>query len=277
MIVVESFGITDIGRKRKENEDQLLINDDLKLYLVADGMGGHAAGKVASNMTTEIIQEHITYNNQAETIQSENNNENLSNNANHLIQSIQLANSKIYKTAQESESYRGMGSTVSAVYFTNKTMIAANVGDSPIYLVHNNNIDLLSVPHTVLEERKALNIDENNFPKDKYSNMLTRAVGIDNTTTPDISEIQCFKGDILIIASDGLSNKVKMEEIHYIVNTEQPDDACKILVGLANKRGGEDNITIIVLKILNIYKETIYRKYIQTPIEYVLQFLNKTK
>jgi protein phosphatase len=144
-----------------------------------------------------------------------------------------------------------MGSTVSSVYFTNNTLISANVGDSPIYLIHNGRIEMLSVPHTVMDEQAKLDPQNAQQLGNEFKHMLTRAIGVKETVEPDISEIQCFKGDKLIICSDGLSNKVTTDEIHEIVNKERSEKACRKLVDLANERGGEDNVTVIVLNVKN--------------------------
>ena len=142
-----------------------------------------------------------------------------------------------------------MGSTVSAVYFSDGTFIVANVGDSPIYLVRDGKIKLISVLHTVLAEQAA--IDPENAEKlgREFRHVLTRAMGTEGSVKVDIYEIQCFKDDILVISSDGLSDKASPDEILDLVNQNELDTACQKLVKLANDRGGEDNVTTIVLKV----------------------------
>ena len=177
--------------------------------------------------------------------------ESLSLEANRLLSGIRLANKSVFQAAQSKTTYRGMGSTVSTVYFTNNTLVTANVGDSPIYLIHNGKIEMLSVPHTVMAEQAALDPDNAQQLGREFRHMLTRAIGVSETVDADVSEIQCFKGDKLIICSDGLSDKVSKEEIHEIVKKERSEKACKKLVNLANERGGDDNVTVIVLKVKN--------------------------
>jgi protein phosphatase len=142
-----------------------------------------------------------------------------------------------------------MGSTVSAVYFSNGTFIVANVGDSPIYLIRDGKIKLISVIHTVLAEQTA--IDPANAEKlgMEFRHVLTRAMGTERSVKTDIYEIQCFKNDILVISSDGLSDKASPNEILKLVNQNGLDTACQQLVNLANTRGGDDNVTTIVLKV----------------------------
>ena len=250
MVAIESAGITDIGKKRKNNEDSLFLDDDLGLYIVADGMGGHFAGEVASRLVVETIRDYMSRFKEDEDVEElEDTDESLSKEANRLLSGITLANQGVYQVAESNESYLGMGSTVSVVYFTDDTIIAANVGDSPVYLVHDGSIELLSVTHNVLAEQTAKNPEAAKRLGPEFKHMLTRAMGIEKTVKPDICEIQYFDGDILTISSDGLSDKVTPDEVLDIVESERPEMACQTLVDLANERGGDDNITIIVLKV----------------------------
>ena len=250
MYVIESAGLTDVGRRRKNNEDALFLDDKQQLYVVADGMGGHQAGEVASGMVVETLWEYIKrFGGKTEVEELEDPDESLSKEANRLLSGIYLANKSVFQAAQGKEEYQGMGSTVSSVYFTANTLIAANVGDSPIYLVHDGSIEQLSVPHTVLAEQAALDPEGAQQLGGEFKHMLTRAIGVEESVKADISEIQCFKGDILVISSDGLTETVEKEEIHEVVKKERPERACRTLVNMANDRGGKDNITVIVLKV----------------------------
>ena len=250
MILIESAGITDRGKKRKGNEDALFLGDSLGLYVVADGMGGHLAGEVASRLVVDTIEGFIK-DNQKNPVEDNLNNgdRTLSREAKRLLSGIHLSNKVVHDAACNNSSYRGMGSTVSAVYFTDGSFIAANVGDSPIYLIRDGNIKLLSVPHTVIAEQTAL--DPENAAKlgMEFRHVLTRAMGTEEYVKADIYEIQCFKNDILVISSDGLSDKASPEEILQLVDGNGSDTACRQLVDLANERGGDDNITAIVLKV----------------------------
>lgn len=250
MYVIESAGLTDVGKRRKNNEDALFLDDKQQLYVVADGMGGHLAGEVASGIVVETLWDYIKrFDEETEVEELEDQDESLSKQANRLLSGIYLANKSVYQAGQGKEEYQGMGSTVSSVYFTTNTLIAANVGDSPIYLVHDGSIEQLSVQHTVLAEQAALDPEGAQQLGGEFKHMLTRAIGVDETVKADISEIQCFKGDILVIGSDGLTEMVDKEEIHDVVKKERPEKACRTLVDIANERGGKDNITVIVLKV----------------------------
>jgi protein phosphatase len=250
MIIVESASIIDKGKKRKTNEDALILEDALGLYVVADGMGGHLAGDIASRLVVETIKEYIKKSiDNGDCDQTTDFDEALSREANRLLNSIRMSNQVVHETSLASRSCQGMGSTVSAIYVTESTLIAANVGDSPIYLVRDGNIKLLSVPHTILAEQKALNPENAEKLGMEFRHVLTRAVGTEKSVKADIYEIQCFRDDILVISSDGLSDKVSPQEILELARNNGPHAACQKLVELANDRGGDDNITVIVFKV----------------------------
>ena len=249
MIIVESAGISDVGRKRAGNEDSMFLDDEHKLYVVADGMGGHQAGEVASGLVVDTIRDYMRRFHEEDNVEElEDIDETLSKEANRLLSSVHLANLGVNKVSHTKELYRGMGSTVSAAYFIDDTLIIANVGDSPIYLIHNGRIELLSVLHTVVAEQEALDPEGAKNLGREFRHMLTRAMGIQETVEPDICEIPIFKEDMVVLSSDGLSDKVSPEEILDVVKGEKTDRACQKLVNMANERGGDDNVTVIVLK-----------------------------
>lgn len=258
MVLVESAGITDVGRKRTGNEDSFFLNDDLRFYVVADGMGGHKAGEVASKMVVEAMRDHMkAFNEEAEADDISTFDSSLSKKANHLIAGIHRANQSVYQLSQSSEAYQGMGSTVSAVYLTGETLIVSNVGDSPIYLIRKGTVQTISVPHTWAAEHAAIAPKGAKPLGKQYQHMLTRAVGVEETVKPDTSELQIHKGNILVICSDGLSDNVSANEIRDIVVKKQPALACRSLVDLSNERRGHDNITVIVLKIKEISDDSL--------------------
>ena len=244
MLTVQSAGISDIGKKRESNEDRLCVDDDRGLYVVADGMGGHRAGEIASSLVVKSIRDFLVA---PETPAGNGPRAGLlSPEAGRLLAGIEWSNRVVHETAAAHADYRGMGSTVSAVYLGDDTVIAANVGDSPIYLIRNENIDLLSVPHTLQAD----------FANETFTalmgNILTRAVGSKDTVDADICELNAFKGDVLVICSDGLSTKVPPLEIMSIATSRPPDEACRELVDLANARGGDDNISAVLLRVTGV-------------------------
>jgi protein phosphatase len=244
---VESCGITDVGRKRKGNEDSYFLDEKLGIYVVADGMGGHLAGEVASRLVADTIEELITgyaagmTGALMEIPQA-------SIHSVWLLSAIHEANTRVFNLSKSSKEYEGMGSTVSAVYVTPRTLIASNVGDSPIYLFRNNETSLLSVPHTAMAEYAAFAPAGAKPLSDKYRHVITRAMGSKETVEPDFRELVPLPGDGIVLCSDGLSDMVKPEEVMEITLGNPASKAARMLVDLANERGGVDNITLIVLK-----------------------------
>jgi len=256
MVKIESAGISDIGKRRKQNEDSFFLDDRMGLYVVADGMGGHNAGEVASKLVVETIRDYIRQGqSDARVEERTDTGANLSKEARLLLAGIQLSNRIVHQTALSNEAYRGMGSTVSAVYFTDKTFIVANVGDSLIYLFRDGEIEQLAVPHTLVAEQSERDPDNAELLWNDFKHVLTRAMGVDEKVKADISEVPFFKNDILVICSDGLTDKASAEEILELVNDRGSVKACKGLVDLANARGGDDNITAIVLKVTSMGDE----------------------
>jgi serine/threonine protein phosphatase PrpC len=257
MVKIESAGISDIGKRRKQNEDSLFLDDRMGLYVVADGMGGHNAGEVASKLVVETIRDYIKQGQSNGPVEERAGiDANLSKEAGLLLAGIQLSNRIVHQTALSNEAYRGMGSTVSAVYFTEKTFIVANVGDSLIYLIRDGEIEQLAVPHTLVAEQTERDPDNAELLWSDFKHVLTRAMGVDEKVKADISEKPFFKNDILVICSDGLTDKADDEEILELVYNRRSEKACKSLVDLANARGGDDNITAIVLKVKSMGHET---------------------
>ncbi|MGD9150381.1 MAG: protein phosphatase 2C domain-containing protein [Desulfobacterales bacterium] len=250
MIEIESSGITDIGRRRELNEDSLFYNDGMGLYVVADGMGGHNAGEVASQLVVDTIRDYLNQNSDPDPVQDPIKADGkLSKDARRLLSGIHLSNHVVHQAALQNEDYKGMGSTVSVVYLTDRTFIVANVGDSLVYLIRDGKIKLLSVPHTLVAEQAELDPENAELLWNDFKHVLTRAMGVDKSVKADIKEIPFFRNDILVISSDGLTDKATPEEILELVDNQRSHLACQKLVDLANARGGEDNITAIVLRI----------------------------
>ena len=246
----EVAGQTDIGKKRKINQDAFLIDEEKGLFIVADGLGGHRAGEKASLLATETVQNFFRQNLEDNTTQKTKNSDvNLSPIAKSLHHSIEKANQLVHLKALNVSKYNGMGTTIAAVCLQDKNLISANVGDSPIFLIQKGKVYPLSETHTVEEEH---NIPEtshlNSFGKN-YWKMLTRAIGIEEKVKPFLCEIPVFEGDSFVLCSDGLSKSVTLEEIAKIIQRYPAKEACSLFIELANTRGGKDNITVIVIKI----------------------------
>ncbi len=250
MTEVEAAGVTDVGRMRKANEDSFYMDEALRIYVVADGMGGHKAGEVASRIVVETIQDKIGQepsNTDGENLITDN--QNLSPAATRVLSGIHLANQAVFTLSESNKDYKGMGSTVSAILLAGKKIISANVGDSPIYLIRNDVIEELYTPHTYIAEHAKLAPEGAKPLGEQYSHMITRAVGLKELVQPDICEIEGLQGDTIVICSDGLSDLLKPEEIKKVTAKYKPEKAVRALVAHANKRGGRDNITVIIIHI----------------------------
>ena len=252
MIIIDSAGLSEIGKKRRDNEDRMLVNDTLQLYAVADGMGGHQAGEVASQMALDTLQTYFQNPGKSDPQVSRASGRRLSEKANDLLRGIRLSNCKVHEASRANSAHRGMGTTVAAVCFTDDTIIAANVGDSTIHLIRNDEITLLSVTHTLLAEQAAIDEEFAERLGGELGHVLTRAIGTRAEVKIDVSEMECFPEDIFVISSDGLTNKATPAEIKAIVNSEAPRKACRRLIDLANDRGGDDNITAVVAKVKRV-------------------------
>lgn len=250
-MMVQAAGSSDIGKMRKANEDRFLLNDPIGLYVVADGMGGHRGGGVASRIAVETIDAFMQNPSAASPpMDPTPDDDSQSEAAIRLRQSISLANQKVYQQSISDMACRGMGTTVSALYLSQNAIITANVGDSPIFLIRNGEIENLYTPHTLLHDQQQVPKSmEGKISKSKLGHILTRAVGIRSSVGIDLVETPCFSGDIVVICSDGLSGKISRQEICQLVIQNDSETACKKLTEIANQRGGEDNITVIVVRV----------------------------
>ena len=250
MATIDSAGFTDVGRKRKGNEDSFFFDDDLRLYVVADGMGGHAAGEVASRIVVDTMRDFVRQftDNPAGAAQLPRTDQGLSSETNLLLNAVHLSNRAVHQKAQTNVKYKGMGSTVSAVLFADGQLSVVNVGDSPIYLIRNDSVEVVSTPHTMMDEYREMATTAARKVGNHLRHVLTRAMGLHEKVQPDARDIALSGGEIVVICSDGLSDKVTAEEVQEVVTRQTPDRAVTSLVDMANERGGEDNITVIVAK-----------------------------
>jgi protein phosphatase len=247
---MDSAGISDVGRKRKGNEDALFLDDALCFYVVADGMGGHAAGEVASRIVVDTMRDFVRQfaAGPSGATQLPKTVPQLSTTANLLLNAVHLANRAVHQKAQSNVSYRGMGSTVSAVMFGKDRMSVVNVGDSPVYLIGDGVIQVVSTPHTMMDEYKELAPEATRKVGNHLRHVLTRAVGLGKRVEPDARDATLTGGETVVICSDGLSDKVSEAEILSVVSDHPPEAAAKTLVAMANDRGGDDNITVVVVR-----------------------------
>lgn len=245
MMIVSA--ISDIGVKRENNEDAMYASSDegLPLFIVADGMGGHNAGDIASNMAVEIIRDKFI---------SMKDNLNSSRKIKKTINNVLLeANNFIYKKSLDLDGCDGMGTTVVLGYYFNNKFYLGHVGDSRAYIISNNNIRQITDDHTLVNELvKKGSISKSQALNHPQRNVITQALGTDIDIHIDIYEVEFNDGDVLLLCSDGLYNMVDEELIlDTLINSPSLDDGTKVLVNKANENGGIDNITIITTKLDN--------------------------
>jgi serine/threonine protein phosphatase PrpC len=247
--VLDVAGLSDRGVKRDHNEDAWagphpsLTREQLgkkgQLYVVADGVGGHQAGDVASLMAVEIIQQQYYADPSATVVAS-------------LKAAIQSANDQIVREATARLARRGMSTTVTAAVVRDDQLIVANVGDSRTYLIHNGQARQLTDDHTWVEEQVRVGlISRTEAAKHPQRNIITRSLGSDRTLDIDIFEAKLDPGHSILLCSDGLSNLISKQEIGNIVNKGWlAEEAVNELIELAIKRAAPDNVTAVLINIV---------------------------
>jgi protein phosphatase len=243
---------SDVGRKRKGNEDALCLNDEQRLYVVADGMGGHAAGEVASRVAVDAIAEFVelTGGNQ-EITWPFGLDDTISYEGNRLKTAVRHANTRVIEATRESAEYEGMATTVAAVLVDGDIANLAHVGDSRIYLWNGESIEQLTRDHSwVNEQIENGAISPEQARSHPLRNVVTRALGGRADLVVDIQSRRMAPGDMLLLCSDGLTTMVPDDGIARILRESEGDvaRATTALISEANERGGEDNITVVLLK-----------------------------
>lgn len=247
---VNGIGLTHVGRQRQHNEDTFLVELEAGLFLVADGMGGHAAGEIASRIAVEAISEFILHTAEEEGTWPHAYDERLKRSTNRLMAALKLANTRVLEAMRKDARLRGMGTTVVASMVDGDTISFAHVGDSRAYMVREEQLSRITNDHSwVFEQVQAGMLTEEEAERHPLRNVITRALGGALTVTPDASEIIVRSGDIYLLCSDGLTGMVPEEEILRVL-TSEPDleAACATLIEKANENGGYDNITAILVR-----------------------------
>lgn len=250
-LTTEAFGLTDVGRKRQHNEDSMLVEPALGLFVVADGMGGHAAGEVASARTAEVVKQQIASNPAGLKELEANASPEARNLAAGLMeQAVQRACADVYRMAVADPSKRGMGTTFVGLLARGGKGVIGHVGDSRVYLVRNGQCHRLTEDHTlVAAQLKAGTITKEQAATSQYRNVITRAVGIQESVQVDTLIVDMVPGDTYILCSDGLHGYLQDDEVAPLVAAVEPKELPKRLIALANERGGKDNITAVVVTV----------------------------
>jgi len=227
---------TDVGRRRRANEDRFALEPELSFFLVADGMGGHAAGQLASQLAVEASVQALRTLSGAVTSLTEK-----------LRHAVAAANREIYATTERKPELRGMGTTLVALLAGGERIALAHVGDSRAYLVRGGRIRQLTDDHSLVAELvRRREITPTAARGHPHRHVLTRALGVRRDVIPDLAELTPASGDLFVLCSDGLTGHVVDAEIAEVVQGRHDlETACADLVALANSRGGEDNITVL--------------------------------
>lgn len=246
-------GLTDVGLQREHNEDSFVVLDDFDLYVVADGMGGHRAGDVASKIATETIAEFFRSTASEDVTWPFHFDTSLSEEENRLLTGIRVANRQIFERSTRSRDYHGMGTTVVGAMFSPRKgkMFIGHVGDSRCYRIRDGRITLLTRDHSLFNDYLLAMPDLTEEQRRELPrNVITRALGMQDQVVVDLQHDDAQHGDVYVLCSDGLSGMMTDEEILAIV-MGAPDigEACKRLIARANEQGGEDNITAVVIRI----------------------------
>lgn len=234
---IQVFGATDVGMKRKNNQDTFLIDETLGLYLVADGMGGHLGGEVASKLAADTTQQYCREHKQV-------------NPRERLEKAINVASEKIYTEGQNNEDLKAMGTTVVAVLAQDNFAYIAQVGDSRVYLCSQGSLWQITEDHTVVQEEiRAGLISPDDIENHEFQHVITRSVGYQKDVAVDIYRRKLQPNDTFLLCSDGLSGLVKNNEILEHLEGNSIETSVKSLIALANSRGGTDNITVVVCRV----------------------------
>lgn len=249
-------GRTDIGKQREHNEDSLCILPEYNLFIVADGMGGHKAGDVASQLAMKSIADFFKLTENEDATWPFKFEPTLTTEENRLITGILIANQYIFQASVNNTEQSGMGTTVVSCIFSpekDKSYIA-HVGDSRCYRIKNKKIELLTQDHSLFNEYKSAMPHLSGEQLSKIpKHVITRALGMNDSVKVDIQSVIPEAGDLYILCSDGLSTMVVEDDLFKIVEENRADlqKTCNALIDKANENGGEDNITVIIIELIS--------------------------
>lgn len=238
---MQDYALTDVGKVRTRNQDYLYsssnpIGDLENLYMVADGMGGHRAGDYASRFLVERLVLFIGKNHEGDPVRI-------------LKEGLRQANREIFDKARNNPELSGMGTTLVAATVKNNTLITANVGDSRLYLCRSGELSQITKDHSYVEEMVAMGrMTRGSRDYLDKKNIITRAVGTDRTVEADFFRTELKPGDLFLLCSDGLSNMLSDKDIQSILRNGEPlKNKAEELVNSANRKGGRDNIAVILV------------------------------
>lgn len=243
---MEAWGLTDVGNVRSQNQDAFRIDElgkDALLAVVCDGMGGAKSGNVASRLASEVFSEEVKRSFSADLTPDE---------AEHMLRAAaKLANISVFEQSQLSEDYAGMGTTLVAALTYPRATLVLNIGDSRAYLINADGVQCITRDHSVVEmmvQRGELTPEQAKTHPSK--NLITRAVGTEETVFSDVFRVQTEPEDCILLCSDGLSNQMADQEILFeVVHGARRDDCCRRLLEIAKNRGAPDNVTSVLIEL----------------------------
>ena len=249
-LVLDAAGLTDVGRVRVSNEDSFGFDQQLGIFVVCDGMGGHAAGEVASQIAVETV---LAYFREHPPTAQDAVIDDAPLGARLLAEAVKKANDAILEYADAHKNTSGMGTTLVAARFADGNVSIANVGDSRIYLLRDGELHQLTEDHSLVMEqvrRGMLTLEQ--AKQSSAQNIITRALGTDDATLPDLGEFPAQAGDILLLATDGVLRHVEDNVIRDILmQITSLNAACATLIDAANEGGGDDNSTCVLARVRN--------------------------
>jgi protein phosphatase len=247
---IEVSGQTHVGMKRNHNEDNLLLLPEERLFVVADGMGGHSSGEIASKIAVEEVAEFFRMTSQDLEITWPYKMDKQKNyDENRLATGVKLANMRIFEKAAAEQKYKGMGTTIVTIYFAKDSeVVVAHVGDSRVYFFRDNTLRQITEDHSLLNDYlKAKKLTPEEIEAFPHKNVIVRALGMKDTVNVDINRVEPKDGDIYLLCSDGLSGMVPDKQIEQILQSQTNlDKACAQLIDAANANGGNDNVTCVL-------------------------------
>jgi serine/threonine protein phosphatase PrpC len=262
-LAVEVAGKTDVGCVRRNNEDNFGYDSRYGIFVLCDGMGGQAAGEVASKIAVDTLLEYFRHASQPDPGSNGHLNHTSTIAAKSLADAIQLANRSIFEAGKGQTGRAGMGSTIVAALVRGRSLSIGHVGDSRIYLVRQGAIQQLTHDHSLVMEQVRLGyITQEQAEKSELQNVILRALGAENEVEADVENLVAMPGDTLLMSSDGLTRHVHDQEILAIVSRcTSAEEACSQLIQAAKERGGDDNITCLLLRIVERpWYKNIFRK-----------------
>ena len=248
--MIESFGLTDVGRRRQLNEDSLLVDNQVGLFVVADGMGGHNAGEIASQLAVETVGNFVHRSQEEEITWPYGVDPKLSVNANRLLTSVMLSNKRVWKEADNRQDYTGMGTTIVAALTNGSTICVVNAGDSRAYRFRGGELQQLTVDDSWVQAA----VDEGVLrPEEAEShpmkNIITKAIGAKKDIELGVQELDMTDGDVFLLCSDGLHGMLPDADLTRLLSTTDHLEALvSSMVSGANERGGKDNITALAIR-----------------------------